>query len=198
MSHPFALVSVAEMRSLEAAAIAEGASEQDLQARAGRAVADVVSDHLEAAGEPIAAVIGPGNNGRDAMVAARHLARRGHRVQLWLGPRHAVAEAETADLAAMGVRIARADAKCADGAFRRALAQNRVVIDGLLGVGAVGPMRAELAPLAEAINDARTGRPRLLVVAVDVPSGVNADDGSVAGSAVRADVTVTFGAVKAG
>jgi hydroxyethylthiazole kinase-like uncharacterized protein yjeF len=198
VSHPFGVVSVAEMRALEAAAIAAGTPERELQERAGRAVAEVVSDRLGSAGERVAVLVGAGNNGRDGVVAGRHLAERGHRVQLWLTPRHALDATELADLAARGIELRSTEPSEQGVALREALAASRVAIDGLLGVGARGPMRPGLAEPAEVLNAVRAGHPRLLVVAVDVPSGLNADDGSVPGSAVAADVTVTFGAVKAG
>jgi hydroxyethylthiazole kinase-like uncharacterized protein yjeF len=68
-----------------------------------------------------------------------------------------------------------------------------VIVDALLGIGLDGPPREDAARMIERINSA--GRP---VVAVDVPSGVNASTGEVAGVAVRAAATVTFGAAKVG
>jgi hypothetical protein len=72
------------------------------------------------------------------------------------------------------------------------LAEADLVVDGMLGIGASGALRADAARLAELARDAR------LVVAADVPSGVDASTGEVAGTAVRADVTVTFGGLKTG
>lgn len=67
-----------------------------------------------------------------------------------------------------------------------------LVVDGMVGIGATGALRPPAQRLAELARDAR------LVVAVDIPSGVDASTGEVAGAAVRADVTVTFGGLKAG
>ena len=202
MSHPFPLVSVAEMRALEAAAVEAGTPEHELQERAGRAVADVVAASIEdeAADALVVALAGPGNNGRDAAVAGRYLRARGHPVAVWLVGRPALSEAECETLAEANVAVFRLGDD--DGSTPRLLAEMlaraRVALDGLLGVGARGPMRPDLAVAADTLNDVRGGRPELLVVAVDLPSGLDADDGSVPGVAVRADLTVTFGAVKAG
>ena len=68
-----------------------------------------------------------------------------------------------------------------------------VIVDALLGIGLEGPAREDAARMIDLINAA--GRP---VVAIDVPSGVNASTGEVAGAAVRATATVTFGAAKVG
>ena len=198
VSETFPVVSVAEMRALEAAAIEAGASERELQERAGRTVAEAVSERVARSGVSVAVLVGAGNNGRDAVVAGRYLAEWGHSVQIWLGPRHSLEPAEIAALGAAGIGVSAADVARRGEDLRRSLAQARVAIDGLLGIGARGPMRAELAEIAGLLNEARAARPDLLVVSVDLPSGVNADDGSIPGAAVRADVTVTFGAVKAG
>ena len=74
MAPPIALVTVAQMRALEAAAVAAGTSEVELQERSGRAVAEVVAAEVGDRRGPIAALVGWGNNGRDAVVASRFLA----------------------------------------------------------------------------------------------------------------------------
>src|SRR5690349_7286992 len=98
MPEPFALVSVAEMRALEATAIEAGTPERVLQERAGLAVADVIEDEvpaMRAAGQVgqherarVVVLCGSGNNGRDAVVAGRRLAARGCQVQAWFGSRN--------------------------------------------------------------------------------------------------------------
>ena len=207
---PYAVVSVEEMRALERAAIDAGTPELELQERAGRAVADVIQDNLGARRGRVVALVGAGNNGRDAAVAARHLASRGHEVSVWLSTKHGLSEGEVAQLAGMdaNVRSLATDRAAVDGDdrrlrspladFRAALGDADVAVDGLLGVGSRGPMRPGLVDLADAVNAARTGSPTLRVVAVDVPSGLDADTGAAPGAVVRADETVTFGAIKAG
>jgi ADP-dependent NAD(P)H-hydrate dehydratase / NAD(P)H-hydrate epimerase len=198
MSWPFALVSTDGMRALEAAAFAAGIPERELQERAGLAVADVVSARLI---EParVIALVGAGNNGRDAVVAGRHLSARGHRVQLHLVPRHAVTDSELAALRSAGIDASILDLDAEQHPRLRAdLEACNVAVDGLLGIGARGPMRPGLARVAMLVNTIRAARRELLVVAVDVPSGLDADDGSLPGVVVRADITVTFGAVKRG
>jgi ADP-dependent NAD(P)H-hydrate dehydratase / NAD(P)H-hydrate epimerase len=195
---PVALVSVAQMRALEAAAIAAGTTEAELQERAGRAVAEAVARELGGRRGRIAGLVGWGNNGRDAVVAARYLAKEGHTVGVWLGRRHPLSDAEVEELSGAGIDVGRVDLDAGGTTLRRALSESDAAIDGLIGIGVVGPMRPQLARVAEILNEVRAERPELVVVSVDVPSGVKADDGSVPGVTVRADVTVTFGAVKAG
>ncbi|MCC7372641.1 MAG: NAD(P)H-hydrate dehydratase [Chloroflexi bacterium] len=204
MPEPFPIVSVAEMRALEAAAVEAGTPERVLQERAGLAVADAVEAELVAAGRDaarrprIVVLVGAGNNGRDAVVAGRRLAARGGRVSLWWGSRCPLSQAERIDLAAEGLRFARFDEEGFAPHLATEVEASDVVIDGLLGVGSRGPMRPELARVAGVANAARGRTEGRRAVAVDVPSGIDADDGSTPGTVVRADLTVTFGAVKTG
>jgi hydroxyethylthiazole kinase-like uncharacterized protein yjeF len=201
---PFAVVSVVEMRALEAAAVEAGTPERVLQERAGLAVADVVEEELVALGAGdrrrarIVVLVGAGNNGRDGVVAGRRLAARGRRLELWLGPRHALSDGELRDLAADGLLIESFVGEARLEALRVVLRGTQIVVDALLGVGSRGPMRPGLLELAGLVADVRQSGSPPRIIAVDVPSGIDADDGSVPGAAIPADVTVTFGAVKAG
>jgi ADP-dependent NAD(P)H-hydrate dehydratase / NAD(P)H-hydrate epimerase len=197
MSESFRLVTVAEMRALEAATMADGISELELQERAGLAVADVVASIRRRSGA-VEALIGKGNNGRDAVVAARDLARRGWRANLWLAPDHSVTPAELDALTAGLISFSMIAPEGETAGLRAALASTDVVLDGLLGVGARGPMRPPLSHATETLNAVTSDSAHPLVVAVDVPSGIDADTGAAPGAAVRASVTVTLGAVKTG
>src|SRR5437870_1904121 len=95
------IVSVEQMRKLEAAAFAIGISEAELQRRAGHAVAEEAVRRV-APGQRVVVLVGHGNNGRDGAVAARWLLRRGASVDLVLSPRHAVTPEELAELEALG------------------------------------------------------------------------------------------------
>src|SRR5262245_6406575 len=95
------IVSVEQMRGLEAAAFASGISAAQLQHRAGEAVAEEVHRRLEP-GERVVVLVGHGNNGRDGGVAAEWLAQRGVAVELVLAPRHALTIEELARLRELG------------------------------------------------------------------------------------------------
>jgi hydroxyethylthiazole kinase-like uncharacterized protein yjeF len=183
------------MRALEAAAFATGISEAGLQEAAGRAVAEDVAA-LVRPGQAVVVLVGPGNNGRDGAVAARHLSQAGATVHLLLGPHHAVRDDEVTLVRAAGVRV-RDVGHSSD--LDDALANVRVAVDGLTGIGARGPLREPLAGFAARLNERRAERGSALsVVAIDIPSGVDADSGAVPGEAVRADITITLGAIKQG
>jgi NAD(P)H-hydrate epimerase len=189
------IVSVAQMRALEAAAFAAGISEDALQLRAGHAVAEEVL-HLLTPGERVAVLIGHGNNGRDGGVAADWLVRHQVPVELVLAPRHAIRPDELARLEAAGASaISAADAS----AVQHALGGVGLALDALAGIGTRGALRDPLVFPARALNVARAERgPSLQVVALDIPSGIDADTGEVPGEAVWADVTITLGGVKQG
>ncbi len=134
-------------------------------------------------GARVVLLVGRGNNGGDALFAGARLAARGARVTaLLLDPEHAHAGGLVA-LHRAGGRTGVAEASAVDGAD--------LVVDGILGTGGRGGLRGAAIELAAAADD-------LLTVAVDIASGVDADTGWVGDDAVRADVTVTFGALKAG
>ncbi|MFJ2749877.1 NAD(P)H-hydrate epimerase [Streptomyces sp. NPDC087297] len=132
-------------------------------------------------GARVVLLVGPGDNGGDALYAGARLARRGAGVTAVPMDPERMHPAALAALRAAGGRVAQAVPQRAD-----------LVLDGLLGIGGRGGLRPAAAALVERIP------PGAPVVAVDLPSGVDADTGEVAGPAVTADVTVTFGAYKPG
>lgn len=155
-----------------------------LMARAAAGLAAVSARTLARVyGAEVVVCAGSGDNGGDALYAGAHLARRGARVRV-LVVGSTVHEPGLEALRAAGGRVVR-DEKVIDDAA--------LVIDGLVGIGGSGGLRDPHARLAAraAVSDA-------LVVAVDVPSGVDASSGRVDGTAVRADITVTFGTHKPG
>ncbi|MFI6505225.1 NAD(P)H-hydrate dehydratase [Nonomuraea typhae] len=133
-------------------------------------------------GSRVVLLAGSGDNGGDALYAGVRLARRGARVEAVLAGSR-VHEAGLAALKLAGGRIAGPEA----------VDRADLVVDGLVGIGASGALREPYATLAGRVN-----RGPGLVVAVDVPSGVDASTGRVAGAAVRAHLTVTMGACKTG
>jgi len=153
-------------------------------------------------GARVVVLAGSGDNGGDALYAGARLADRGAGVvAIAAGSR--LHEAAAADLVARGGRIVNAgpaqpaepDAAIAPQA-RSAIAAADLIIDGLTGIGGHGGLREPAASLADLTEHAR--RDGALVIAVDLPSGIDADTGEVYGTAIRADVTVTFGTVKPG
>jgi len=186
------LYTAAEMRALDAWAIDEqGVPSLELMERAGAEVARVVAE-LAPRG-PVRAVCGKGNNGGDGLVVARLLHGIGVEAEaLLLADPHDL----SADGRANHARLVEAGGRwrtVGAGELPEALAGSGCVVDALLGTGFEGTPRAPVDAAITAVNGA--GAP---VVAVDVPSGVNASTGEVEGECVQADVTVTFQAAKLG
>jgi NAD(P)H-hydrate epimerase len=154
---------------------------------AGRAAADLAARLAQR--EPVVVLAGGGNNGGDALVAARTLRARGHRVRVILG-----AERPTDDPLLHGWTLEVAsDIEVGESGVRCLLEGAGLVVDGLLGTGITGPPRERQARLIEMANAARAP-----ILALDIASGVGADDGAVAGVAARAHTTISFGWPKMG
>jgi NAD(P)H-hydrate epimerase len=180
------LPDAAGQRALDRWAIEErGIPGLELMERAGTGLADSVQSMVPSG--PVAIVCGKGNNGGDGFVAARILRQRGWEVRVLL-----LAEPEEyrGDARANLERLPGDDPAPFSA---RSLAGAAVIVDALLGTGFSGEVREPYAGAITAVNDA--GAP---VVACDVPSGVDASTGEVAGPAVRAALTVTFHAGKPG
>jgi len=201
------LLEAEQMRALDRWAIDEqGVDALELMERAGAGVARAVERTVPDGRVKI--VCGKGNNGGDGLVAARLLRDVGRDVLVVCvsPPQELSGDARTNLDRLPGVRPVRPDGSPWDGDEGRkegiastapggtsALDDCAVVVDALLGTGSQGQPRGPVADAIEAINGA--GAP---VVSVDVPSGVDASTGVIAGVAVRASVTVTFHAAKPG
>ena len=189
------VVTTAEMRALDRATIDDvGLPAVTLMETAGRAVADAALRMLGSERGHVAVVCGPGNNGGDGFVAARVLRDRGIDAVVYLAaPRDAVVGDARAHLdileRAGGIvrmlashdELAALDARVIDAAL---------VIDALFGVGLKRPIEGHLAEVVTMMLMAER------VLAVDIPSGLDADTGRTLGTAVIAERTVTMGALK--
>lgn len=155
---------------------------------------------LEPGDARVAVMCGGGNNGGDGYVVARHLCNAGASVRVYTavdpgclrGP--ALANCRVAQAMGLAPVPARDDRGLA--AASRAWAHAHLIVDGLLGTGFAGEVRPHMAALITACNAARTAG--ALVVALDVPSGLDCDTGRPAEPTVTADLTVTFVAPKVG
>ena len=178
------IYSVTRVRDIERAAMAT-LPDGSLMARAGAATAQLAISMLAAGStDPVLVLAGPGNNGGDALEAAALLAQRGQRVLVVLmaDPQRLPKDARSAYDRALNAKVAFVDRF--DVTARWALA-----IDGLFGIGLTRPLEGPFAAAVEQINALDCQ-----VLAIDVPSGLDADSGLVLGDAVavKADTTLTF------
>lgn len=197
------LVTADEMRELDRRTIEEYEVPGDeLMDRAGQGVADVVRRLSETSGfigPRVLLLAGRGNNGGDAFTAARYLKEGGCQVAVWLA---GLANQVKGDAFKHLSRLKSAGVELRELPMREdwedALAAPvaaEVLVDGLLGTGSRGPARGPVVGAIEYINANATDA---LVVAIDIPSGLDADTGQPLGDAVRADVTVTMALPKRG
>lgn len=179
------LLTAEEMGRADRLAMDGGVPGATLMENAGRAVAEEVARRYPDQ-ETVVVLCGPGNNGGDGFVAARHLEQRGYKVRLGFDGDAARLPADAAAMAKrfLGRRVP---------LHANILAGADVVVDALFGAGLARPIEGQLAHLVDGVNDSG-----LAVIAVDVPSGVDGTTGEVRGTAIRAAATVTFFRLKPG
>jgi hydroxyethylthiazole kinase-like uncharacterized protein yjeF len=196
------LVSVAEMLTIEREADASGLTYKKMMENAGQGLADAVQ---EAYGHfpdlSVVGLIGSGNNGGDTLVAMASLLGNGWKATaLLVRPRKRDDPlVERFRQAGGQVLIPGADHLADPGRLDELLRDYAVLLDGVLGTGVQLPLKAELGRALGAIQEvlAEMEKPPI-VVAVDCPSGVDADSGQAAAECIPADLTVTMAAVKRG
>jgi NAD(P)H-hydrate epimerase len=192
------LATTEQMRHLEQAAVDAGSSWASLMEQAGWGVSQEILAYLgDARQQRVLVLVGPGNNGGDGLVAARHLHDAGAQVTLYIWKRSMRAN-DSDDINWQRCRergIAEyAAAEDADQQrLRDVLAESALAVDALLGMGTSRPVAGELAALVTAVNASPVA-----VVAVDVPTGIHSDSGALLEVAVRATLTVATGLPKRG
>ncbi|WP_420120534.1 NAD(P)H-hydrate dehydratase [Nakamurella sp.] len=181
---------VEQIRAVEAIAL-ERDGDATLMRRASFAVAAEVAQRVPFPhpGRRVVLLVGAGNNGGDALYAGAFLRRRGMAVTAALLKPSGSHPGGLAALRRAGGRILAHDDPAVGAAIRGA----DVIVDGIVGIGAVPPLRPAAVELIGQANATDALR-----VAVDLPSGVEPDTGRVRGVAFLADVTVTFGGIKVG
>ncbi len=187
------LVTGTEMRALEQQAFAAGATPEGLMANAGHAIADALHEPL--GGIParrIVVLVGPGNNGGDGLVAAKHLSDFGAEVIVYLVAPRSEDDPNLQQVRMRDIEVIRFE-DTTDTAYDEAIARADAVIDAILGTGSLRPLEGAAAAALDGLKNRRG-----LLFAVDLPSGVNADTGEADPHAPRADVTLTLGLAKTG
>ncbi|MCL4299301.1 MAG: NAD(P)H-hydrate dehydratase [Anaerolineae bacterium] len=211
------IVTTQQMQAVEKAADAAGLSYEQMMENAGHAVAEAIAAQFDISGVRVLVLVGPGNNGGDGLVVARYLAQMGATVTVYVWQRQTNGDKNWALLDAAGVEKVMSSDSDSQAHLAHLLAESGVIVDALLGTGVSRPIEGSLAELLEYVKTVvakRRGleegtlvepaRPMLdsefgpVVVAVDVPSGLNSDTGAVDPYTLRADLTVTLAAVKRG
>jgi NAD(P)H-hydrate epimerase len=211
------LVSTEHMRRMEAETVESGeATWESLMEHAGWGVAQEALTFLgKAQGKCVLALIGPGNNGGDGLVVARHLHDAGARVSLycWNRTKKLDQDANWQRCRQRDIPETLAEDDPDMNHLRTLLADADLIVDGLLGMGVSRPVTGELAQLVDLVNATKQSfgtagnqTPRTnnhqktapTVLSIDVPTGIHSDTGAVMETAIQADITVATGLTKYG
>lgn len=214
------IVTVAEMRRIEQKADRTGHSYAEMMENAGRAVAEAIKELTTVQDRHVLILVGPGNNGGDGLVAGRYLHDAGARVTFYIWKRNVREDANFRLVQERSMPILWQTADQSLGDLRRLIHEADVIVDALLGTGVSRPIGGSLqetlrtlkeqVTLRRAVVVKRQARRRIsemtvgdichlpLIVAVDVPTGLNCDTGTADPLTPDADLTVTFGYPKRG
>lgn len=188
------IVTNSEMRRLEQMAGELGLPAPALMENAGRAFVDALADRWRLAGLRAVVLCGPGNNGGDGLVAARHLADHGAKVSVFQVGRPPSNDAKIMLLVERRVPIRRLEEGIAP--LSAWLETADLVVDALLGTGRRRPIVGLMAEVLAMVGASR--RRGLKIAAMDLPSGLAADTGEIDPATLPTDVTITLGAPKRG
>ncbi len=190
------IVTIDEMRELEARAAREyGLTSPILMENAGRSAAEILAQQIVPKDYPqrplseldYLLLVGPGNNGGDGLVIARYLAEWGAKVSIYTWKEHTLT---------VGMYQLPSD-ETAEG-LEHAISHADYVLDALLGTGRSRPLPDSMRTLLSRVEQERKQRKTLRVIAIDLPTGMNADSGEVDSGTIHADDTITLACAKQG
>lgn len=187
------------MREIEDRAEATGISQDILMENAGRAVAEHIRNRARnLVGMSVVVLVGPGNNGGDGLVAARYLDAWGARVTVCICRDNRMHQRKVEVLRDRGAAIIRFADRDGPARLRESLSMAQVALDAILGTGRARPIGGPIASALDLLRDVRTGNGSLRLMALDLPTGLDADSGAVDPQSVPSDETLTLGRPKAG
>ncbi len=193
------VVTANQMAEIEQRAAAIGLPSEVLMDNAGLAVAEEVKRQLgNVAGRHILILVGPGNNGGDGLVAARHLHDWGAHVHLYLPRPRADSDTNYRLTQWRGIRTIIAGQDDDMTSLDRLLPTIEVIIDALFGTGKLRPLEGIFKQILVKVREVKDKQDNLHIIALDLPSGLDADTGATDGACLAADVTITLAYPKQG
>ena len=193
------IVTSEQMRLIEERSEAAGVSTDRLMENAGLAVAERVRDQLgPPTGDTVVVLVGPGNNGGDGLVAARHLYTWGSRAVVYLCTARRDGDAQLGAVQARGVPVVDASEDEGLEQLKDLLSRAALVLDSVLGTGRSRPIEGRVKEIFDAVLSVRSSRGGPKLVALDIPSGLDADSGAADESCLAVDSTITLGYPKVG
>ena len=193
------VVTAAQMTALEQESERQGVSTDTLMENAGLAVAEYARRRLgRVAGTRAVILVGPGNNGADGLVAARHLRRWGAEVTACLLTRRPDVDPKLAAAREYGVTILDLFHDGDMGRYQSLLSRSDLVIDAVLGTGRSRPLEGLVREALVCVSALEEGNRVPLMLALDLPTGLDADTGAVDDATPVMDATLALGYPKAG
>lgn len=193
------IVSSDEMRELEILSDGLGIDADTLMERAGLKIAKVAWNEMLGSLVPtVLVLVGPGNNGRDGLVAARHLSGWGCTVTAFLTSTRSHVDEKLESARNMGVTIIESTTEAWLTNLTQSLREASLVVDAVLGTGHNRELSGVLLTTFKELRLERSKRPELILMAVDLPTGLDADTGDLDVAAAPADLTVSLGCPKQG
>jgi NAD(P)H-hydrate epimerase len=195
---PTFVVTVAEMQAIEAASERAGVSTDTLMENAGLACARRIREVLGgAAARNVIILVGPGNNGADGLVVARHLQRWGADVCCYVVRGRPSVDPKMVDARAYGVRVVDAAEDVELERLGRLLGRCDVLVDAILGAGRYRPLEGVVRDVALSVT-ANRSRHGYEIISLDLPTGVNPDIGEADEASLQADETLALCCPKVG
>ena len=193
------IVTAAQMVAIERASEQNGVPTDQLMENAGLAVARAARDRLGGvAGANILVLVGPGNNGADGLVSARHLRRWGGEVTAYVVAGRPGIDPKMDLARSYGVVVVSADDDTKLTSLDRLLSRSRLVIDAVLGTGRARPLQGAVKKVMLRLGALRGDPNRPAVIALDLPTGLNSDTGEADPACPWVDATLALGYPKAG
>ena len=192
------IVTAAQMTAIEQASEKAGVSTGVLMENAGLAVAEAARATVGAAGVGIVVLVGPGNNGADGLVAARHLRRWGAEVTCYVVAGRPDADPKMDSALEYQVSVVEAPGASNSRELERLLGRSALVIDAVLGTGRTRPLAGQVKETMLSLSRARSSATPPKLLALDLPTGLNADTGEVDPCGVPCDATLALGYPKVG
>ena len=193
------VVSAEQMGYIDRTAAAKGLTTDILMENAGKAVAEQTKNLTgEIVGREVLVLVGPGNNGGDGLVAARYLEEWGANVSVYLCSARKDGDRNYKQLIERNTPIFPASEDKSYDGLNKLLASSEVVLDAIFGTGNSRPLTGVYKEVLTRVMKMKEKRPSVSLIAVDLPSGMNSDNGAVDPACPKVDVTITLGFPKTG
>ncbi len=194
------IVNVAQMQQAERDSSRFNISLDMLMENAGKAVAEEIHKIIkDLHKQNVLILVGPGNNGGDGLVAARHLYDWGTgRVKVYICGKRPISDANYEKIKNLGIHYREIDNDANLSKFNEWLSEATVVLDAVFGTGKSRPISGSFAQVLARVREEKKHRRELRVIALDLPSGMDADSGTVDPTTPAADNTITLGFPKVG